>query len=104
MSVKDLIPITWGIEIPEDLAEEAEALFTKLSERRMCKLFVSEEGKCVMPVDGKLQICLTASVTPEEYISGLPPQLIRKLFDNAVANRAFRDGSESKILQPDYTM
>lgn len=96
----DLIPLTWGIEIPEDLIAEAEALFAKLTERRCCRCFVDEEGKHVMKQpDGKMAVCLTASVTPKDYVGGLPPRLIRKLFDHIAAQQALRD-TESRIYQP----
>jgi hypothetical protein len=97
--IADLIPLTWGIEIPDDLAEFAETLFTELSNRRLCKLFVDEQGKCVIEVSGKKQVCLTASVTPKDYIDGIPPHLIRKLFDTVVANQALRE-MEQKIVVP----
>lgn len=98
-TIADLIPLTWGIEIPDDLAEFAETLFTELNNRRLCKLFVDEQGKCVMEVNGKKQILLTASVTPRDYIDGIPPPLIRKLFDAAVSNQALRE-MERNIVVP----
>lgn len=95
----DLIPITWGIEIPEDMVDEAEAFFAKLTERGLCRCFVTEDGKHVMEHNGKRQVCLTMSVTPKDYIDGIPPHLIRKLFDNVIARQAIRE-SAPRIYRP----